>query len=124
MRNGKMKVLIIETEEVLKQSLSLFLEQFKHYEVLLAGSKREGLHLFSQAAPFDLVIAGDRLPDGDGLDMLCHLTRENPRLISVLMTVQGDEALAQRASRAGISGYLVKPFDLKQLEAVLVKGRL
>jgi len=35
------------------------------------------------------------------------------------MTVQSDERLKQEALRAGIQGYLVKPFDLKQLEEAI-----
>jgi AmiR/NasT family two-component response regulator len=35
------------------------------------------------------------------------------------MTVQSDERLKQAALRAGIQGYLVKPFDLKQLEEAI-----
>ena len=59
---------------------------------------------------------GDRLPDGNGLDILKELMKQNPKLISILMTVHGDEVLKQEAMRAGIRGYLEKPFDLKQLE--------
>jgi response regulator of citrate/malate metabolism len=35
------------------------------------------------------------------------------------MTVQSDESLKQEALKAGIHGYLVKPFDLKQLEEAI-----
>jgi response regulator of citrate/malate metabolism len=35
------------------------------------------------------------------------------------MTVQTDEKLRQEALKAGIQGYLVKPFDLKQLEDLM-----
>jgi response regulator of citrate/malate metabolism len=35
------------------------------------------------------------------------------------MTVQSDERLRQEALKAGIQGYLVKPFDLKQLEEAI-----
>jgi response regulator of citrate/malate metabolism len=35
------------------------------------------------------------------------------------MTVQSDERLKQEALQAGIQGYLVKPFDLKQLEEAI-----
>jgi DNA-binding NtrC family response regulator len=35
------------------------------------------------------------------------------------MTVHGDELSKQNAMKAGISGYLEKPFDLKQLEEIM-----
>jgi len=113
-----MKVLIIEIDNTVRQSLSYFMERDKNCEVFLAGSKKEGLSLF-KTIPFDIVLCGDRLPDGNALEMLGAWMSQNPKLISILMTVQSDERLKQEALKAGIQGYLVKPFDLKQLEEAI-----
>jgi response regulator of citrate/malate metabolism len=51
--------------------------------------------------------------------MLGAWVSQNPNLISILMTVQNDERLKQEALKSGIHGYLVKPFDLKQLEEAI-----
>ncbi len=113
-----MKVLIIEKDKTVRQSLSYFIERYKNCEVFLASSKREGASLF-ETIPFDIVLCGDRLPDGNGLDMLKEWMIQNPKLISVLMTVHRDDLLRQEANQAGIKGYLEKPFDLKQLEEAI-----
>lgn len=113
-----MKVLIIEIDNTVRQSLSYFMERDKNCEVFLAGSKKEGISLF-ETIPFDIVLCGDRLPDGSALEMLGAWVIQNPKLISILMTVQSDERLKQEALQAGIQGYLVKPFDLKQLEEAI-----
>jgi DNA-binding NtrC family response regulator len=115
----RMKVLIIEKDRTVRQSLSYFIERYKNCEVFLAGSKKEGESLFN-AIPFDIVLCGDRLPDGNALEILRGWTSQNPKLISILMTVHSDERLKQEALRAGIQGYLVKPFDLKQLEEIII----
>ena len=81
--------------------------------------KKRECSLF-ETIPFDIVLCGDRLPDGNGLEMLREWVNQNPKLISILMTVQGDERLKQEAMKAGIQGYLEKPFDLKQLEEAIV----
>jgi len=114
-----MKVLIIEKDKTVRQSLSYFMERHRNCEVFLAVSKKEGIPLF-ETISFDIVLCGDRLPDGSGLDMLSGWVKQNPSLISILMTVQSDERLRQEALKAGIQGYLVKPFDLKQLEEILI----
>ncbi len=116
-----MKVLIIEQEKTIQQSLFYFMERFNHFEVFLARSKKEGASLF-ESIPFDVVLSGDRLPDGDGLEMLKRWMTQNPKLISVLMTVGRDDFLRQEATKAGIRGYLEKPFDLKQLEEAIGLG--
>jgi two-component system response regulator AtoC len=113
-----MKVLIIEKDKTVRQSLSYFMERYKNSEVFLAGSKKEGISLF-QTIPFDVVLCGDRFPDGNGLEMLKEWMGQNPNLVSILMTVQSDERLRQEALKAGVRGYLVKPFDLKQLEEAM-----
>lgn len=112
-----MKVLIIEQEKTLQQSLSFFMER-NYFEVLLANTRQEGISLF-KATACDVVLCGDRLPDGNGLGVLKELRKENPKLVSILMTVRNDELLRQEAMKAGIQGYLVKPFDLKQLEEAM-----
>jgi DNA-binding response OmpR family regulator len=112
-----MKVLIVELEKTLQQSLSNFMER-NEYDVVVAHSVGEGMSLFNKN-PFDMVICGDRLPDGNGLEMLKEWMSQNPKLISILMTVQGDERLKLEALKAGIQGYLVKPFDLRQLEEAM-----
>jgi DNA-binding response OmpR family regulator len=113
-----MKVLIIEQENTVRQSLSYFMESDRNCEVFLASSKKEGISLF-EAIPFDIVLCGDRLPDGNGLEILREWANQNPKVISILMTVQSDERLKQEALGAGIQGYLVKPFDLRQLEEAI-----
>jgi DNA-binding response OmpR family regulator len=113
-----MKILIIEKDKTVRQSLSYFIERYRNFEVFLAGSKQEAISLF-EATPFDIVLCGDRLPDGNGLEILREWVNQNPKLISILMTVQSDERLKQEALKSGIHGYLVKPFDLKQLEEAI-----
>jgi DNA-binding NtrC family response regulator len=113
-----MKVMIIEQEKTIQQSLYYFMERFKRCEVSLAGSAKEGLSLF-ESSPFDIVLCGDRLPDGSGMEILKALMLQSPKLVSVLLTVDGDEPMKQEALRLGIRGYLEKPFDLNQLEEAI-----
>ncbi len=110
-----MKVLILEQEKTIRQSLLNFMERFNGFEVFTALSCKEGVSLFEEV-PFDLVLCGHKLPDGDGLEMLKQWVKMKPNLKSVLMTAHSDERLKQEAEQAGIIGYLEKPFDLKQLE--------
>ncbi len=114
-----MKVLIIEQEKTIQQSLFYFMENFNSCEVFLARSKKEGISLFD-SIPFDVVLCGDRLPDGNGIGILKEWMKKNPKLISILMTVHKDDSLKQEATKAGIKGYLEKPFDLKQLEEIII----
>jgi DNA-binding response OmpR family regulator len=117
-----MKVLIIEQEKTLQQSLCYFMQQQKNFEVALAHSQKEGFSLW-QVSPFDMVLCAERLPDGNGLEMLKTLIQQKPGIISILMTVRHEELFREEALRAGVRGYLEKPFDLHQLEEVMRANR-
>jgi two-component system response regulator CpxR len=110
-----MRVLIIEQEKTFLQSLRNFFEQQKNFEVSCAHSGKEGYFLW-HSNPFDLVLCSERLPDADGLETLKKMAREKPGAVSILMTAIHDDRLRQEAYRAGIRGYLEKPFNLQQLE--------
>ncbi|MBM4331241.1 MAG: response regulator [Deltaproteobacteria bacterium] len=115
-----MKILIVEQEKTLQQSLCYFMQNQKNFEVALAHSQKEGLSLW-QSAPFDMVLCADRLPDGNGLTMLKTLIQQRPAIVSILMTARHDELLREEAINLGIQGYLEKPFDLQQLEEAMGK---
>jgi two-component system OmpR family response regulator len=113
-----MRVLIIEQERTFQKSLSHFMKHYRDFEVSTANSKREAMSLI-QTTPFDIVLCGERLPDGDGLEILKELAKQNAKIISILMTAHRDDSLKEQALRAGIQGYLEKPFDLGQLEELM-----
>lgn len=113
-----MKVLILEKDKNFSQSLSFFIEHQLNCKVVIAESKKEVESLYNGSS-FDMVICGEPLPDGEALELLKAWMSQNPKLVSILMTVKSDEHLRQEALRAGISGYLVKPFDLIQLEEII-----
>jgi two-component system KDP operon response regulator KdpE len=115
---NRMLILIVEPEKTLQISLALFLGSQKNCQVLTADSKKEGVALWG-AFPCDLVICSDRLADGAGLEMLKEFSRQDPKVISILMTARSDEGLRQEALQAGIKAYLEKPFDLQQLEEAM-----
>jgi two-component system response regulator PfeR len=113
-----MRVLIIEQEKTLLQSLRNYLELQKKFEVSWAHSGQEGISLWKRR-PFDMVLCSERLPDGNGLETLKTLIQQKPGAVSILMTAVHDEILKQEAFKAGIGGYLEKPFNLQQLEEVM-----
>jgi len=113
-----MRVLIIEQEKTLQNSLSLFLRNQKNCQVFLAGSRKQGLSLW-KLTPCDAAICGDRLPDGSGLEILKCLVDKDPKIVSIFMTARHDEQLRREVLQAGIKVYLEKPFDLHQLEEAM-----
>ena len=72
---------------------------------------------------FNLIIMDQRLPDGNGLDLLRERRQLQPQQLAILITGYADVQDALRAVREGLFDYLTKPFDnLEELESVVEKA--
>jgi signal transduction histidine kinase len=78
------------------------------YAISEATSAEAGLLSYRQA-PSDVVLLDFRLPDMNGLEFLDHLTQDRAVPLPVIMlTGQGDEAIAVQAIKRGAQDYLIK----------------
>ncbi len=67
----------------------------------------------------DLVITDVVMPDESGLDLIPRIKRIRPELRIVVMSAQSTLITAVKATQRGAFEYLPKPFDLKELLAVV-----
>jgi len=56
------------------------------------------------------LIADVHMPGMSGLDLLNHLAGSGNSILTVLITAYPNDALRMRALKAGVVGYLTKPF--------------
>ena len=75
------------------------------------------------ADDYNLIIMDQRLPDGNGLDLVREMRAQRPQQLAILITGYADVHDAVRAVREGLFDYLTKPFDIiEELEAVVEKA--
>ena len=67
----------------------------------------------------DLVITDVVMPDENGLDLIPRIRRIRPDLRVIVMSAQSTLMTAVKAAQRGAFEYLPKPFDLKELLAVV-----
>jgi two-component system nitrogen regulation response regulator GlnG len=67
----------------------------------------------------DLVITDVMMPDENGLDLIPRIRRIRPDLRVVVMSAQSTLMTAVKATQRGAFEYLPKPFDLRELLAVV-----
>jgi two-component system nitrate/nitrite response regulator NarL len=90
--------------------------QVRAAQKLLDGQQRAGGILGTLAADLRTCTAElrrlvDQLPDGDGIEATRRILRSSPDTRVLILTMDQDESVAERALRAGAHGYLLKDTD-------------
>src|SRR5712692_2016244 len=67
----------------------------------------------------DLVITDVIMPDENGLDLIPRIKKIRPELRIIVMSAQNTLLTAVKATERGAFEYLPKPFDLRELVAVV-----
>src|SRR5947209_6689752 len=88
------------------------------YEVRLTGNAATLWRWVSQGEG-DLVITDVVMPDENAFDLLPRIKKLRPNLPVLIMSAQNTFMTAIRASERGAYEYLPKPFDLKELIAIV-----
>ncbi len=118
-----MKILIIEDNPDIAANVGDFLEDHGHL-VDFAGDGVTGLHL-AVVGEFDAIVLDLALPGMDGLEV-CRKLREEARKNTPILMLTARDTLEDKLAGfdSGADDYLVKPFELQEVEArlqVLVK---
>jgi two-component system response regulator AtoC len=116
----RFKILVIDDEPILRNSLGIALGA-AGYEVTTSGTGEEGLEILRRENP-DLVLLDHWLPGIKGHDVLRQIKERDPEIPVIIMTAQGSIELAVNSMKIGAFDFLVKPFDLDQIEALVRKG--
>jgi two-component system, NtrC family, response regulator PilR len=114
-------VLLVDDEPDILELLELALRKMG-LDVDRAGNVREALAKLA-ARQYDLCLTDMRLPDGDGLQVVQHITQRNLDVPVAVITAHGNMENAVTALKEGAFDYLSKPVSLDQLRA-LVKSAL
>ena len=113
------KLLLIDDEEDVRYSFRRIFDS-PEIELTSAASGEEGLALIPVLKP-DLVISDIRMGRGmTGIEFLRQLRQRDPRLLVILMTAYGSSQIAIEAMKLGAYDYLLKPFDVLKLKAVVL----
>jgi response regulator RpfG family c-di-GMP phosphodiesterase len=110
-------ILLIEDEAPTRNVVARHLRN-RGYDVTPVESAEDALtEVDRRDGPFDVVISDVHLPGVSGIDLASVLLMRNPIQPIVLVTGDPDEALARDALSRGPVSYLLKPFELFELEA-------
>jgi len=110
-------VLIADDDRAIRTVLSQALGRSGYH--VRATSSAATLWRWVEDGEGDLVITDVVMPDENGLDLVPRIRRVRPDLRVVVMSAQSTFSTALKATQRGAFDYLPKPFDLKELLAVV-----
>ena len=106
-------VIVVDDDRSIRVVISTALAR-AGYNVKSSGTAA-GMWRLIESDFADVLITDVGLPDGDALDILPKLQKNNPNLKIIVMSARTTLLTAVRAEKKGAFEYLPKPFDLDEL---------
>lgn len=114
------KLLIVEDEETLRESLRRVLIQ-EGYEVDSVGSSEAALRILDEKH-YELIITDIILPGVNGIQLLKKCREKNPAVKFIIITAFASIETAVEAIRTGAFDYLVKPIQHQEIKDTIKKA--
>ena len=111
------KILIIDDDELVCQSLKKILIKFGYETEYLTNAERT-IEKIEEYDP-DIVILDIYLTSLNGLDVLKSIHSKFSNLPVVMITAYADVNIAIKALKLGATDFLLKPLDLEQLKIII-----
>jgi DNA-binding NtrC family response regulator len=124
---SKGRVLVIDDEPAIRESLHDLLTFEGGYTVELAETGTEGLAKLARSG-YDLVLLDLMMPDMSGMDVLREVRERDRETPIFMITAYGSLQAAVDALKAGADDYFPKPFEndklIREIEGVITRRRL
>lgn len=122
MEQDRIDLLFVDDDAELRELLVKRFQQRGHC-VEGAALGEQALELL-QRREFDVAVLDMMLPDTTGIDLLQRIKAGNSECEVLILTGQATVETAVASMKAGAFDYLVKPFPLRDLEALIEKAYL
>lgn len=104
----KIRVLIVDDHEILRQGLVSVFEQDEEIGIIgAAGDGEEALNKAGKLKP-DIILMDIRMPNVDGITAAGLIKNKYPDIKVIMLTAIEDESGIFKAIEAGIEGYVLK----------------
>ncbi len=108
------RALVVDDEPANRDFLIRLLQQAQ-LDVQGAGTAAEARAIVRDAARMDLIVVDNKLPDGDGVDLMVELHARYPDARMVMATMLDERALVDQAFANGCDVFMVKPHGFMEL---------
>jgi two-component system nitrogen regulation response regulator NtrX len=114
------RILIIDDEEGVRESLRLILSEENKYALDFLNSAEGALEKIKKSPP-DLVLLDIKMPKLDGIKALSQIKSAKKGLAVIMVTGYDSMETAKEALDKGASDYIVKPFDSDRVKKAVAR---
>jgi DNA-binding LytR/AlgR family response regulator len=107
------KILIIEDDESINESISEFLEN-EGFEAFSARNGKDGLKIALDEQP-DIIVCDILMPGMNGYEVLEELSKREADIPFIFLTAKIERDDIRKGMEIGADDYLTKPFKLEEL---------
>ena len=111
------RILLVEDASDVREITESILRE-SNYTVYACGTVAEAIEIFQRERP-DLVLSDVVLPDGRGVDLVCHLKEREPALSVMLMSGYTDDRSEWERIRERKLPFLRKPYKIGDLLKII-----
>jgi len=114
------KILILDDEQVILDTCRDILEG-SDLEVITTTSVEECFHI-ANTGNIDLFVTDIMMPELNGVEVVTHLRKHNPRLTVVVITGYPSMDTARKFMRLGAYDYIPKPFTPEEFRETVIQA--
>lgn len=117
--DGKIKIVIADDQELIRESLKIVLSANPDMEVTdTVADGREVIRSVRACRP-DVILMDVRMPDMDGVSCTRIIKENYPQIKIIILTTFDDDEYVYNALKYGASGYLLKGVSMAELSSAI-----
>lgn len=115
MNQNRLKVLLVEDEQILRENIAQFLE-LKKFKVVQAKNGLEADYILKRTNP-DIIICDVSMPFMNGLQLLKQVRKDDQynHIPFIFLTAKADKSDLRSGMVSGADDYIIKPFTFEEL---------
>ena len=121
MRNGKIRVLLVDDHALVRDGVRLMLGTSDDIEVAAEAENAQQALMLVERQDFDVALVDLALPGTNGLELLKRLRAQKPKLAVLILSMYAEDIYAVRALKHGAAGYLTKNSPVATVVAAVRK---
>lgn len=122
MKIEELKILLVEDDEDVRSTVRSMLKELGIHKIYESSNGKEAAqYIGPDSREIDLIISDWNMPEKSGFVLLNELRDKKPATPFIMITGRADSSSVQDAVQAGVTGYIRKPFTLKELESKICR---